>query len=64
MVAGASVRAVAAPGNDTCERVVWDSKEMKGKSARFEMVNGDDGNAYARLGASRFEPAVIITTTF
>jgi putative heme-binding domain-containing protein len=64
MVAGASVREVAAPGNDTCQRVEWDLKELKGKPARLEMVDGDDGNAYAWLGVSRFEPAVISTTTF
>lgn len=64
MVAGASVREVAAPGNDTCQRVEWDLTELKGTSARLEIVDGDDGNAYAWVGVSRIEPSVISTTTF
>lgn len=64
MVGGASVREAAAPGNDTCQRIEWDLRDLSGKSARLEIVDGDDGNAYAWLGVSRIDPAVISTTTF
>jgi putative heme-binding domain-containing protein len=64
VVGGTSVREAAAPGTDVCQRVEWDLTEWKGSTARLEIVDGDDGNAYAWLGVSRIEPAVISTTTF
>ena len=45
--------------NDTAQRVHWDLSAHARKQVRFEIVDNDNGDAYAWLGAGRFEPAII-----
>jgi len=59
---GAEIQRAYPPRNDTAQRVQWDLSAHAGKQVRFEIVdddNNDSGDAYAWLGAGRFEPAVI-----
>lgn len=59
---GAELQRAYPPRNDTAQRVSWDLSAHAGKQVRFEIVdndNNDSGDAYAWLGAGRFEPAVI-----
>jgi len=60
----AALRTTLAPRTDVAQRIEWDLSEIKGKAVRFEIVDGDDGNAYAWLGAGGFEPALIRVETF
>ena len=59
---GAELQRAYPPRNDTAQRVEWKLDDHAGKQVRFELVDNDDndsGDAYAWLGAGRFEPAVI-----
>ena len=48
------------PRNDTASKITWDLKFPAGKEAFLEVIDGDDGNAYAWLSIGRFEPAVVV----
>lgn len=52
------------PRNDIAQRIDWDLSPFQGKPVRLEIVDGDNGNAYAWLAVGRFEPAVLSTSTF
>ncbi|MEQ1748080.1 MAG: c-type cytochrome, partial [Prosthecobacter sp.] len=52
------------PRNDVCQRVELDLAKHVGKAVRLEIVDGDDGKAYAWLGITRIEPAVISVDDF
>ena len=59
---GAELQRAWPPRNDTAQRVSWDLGAHAGKPVRFEIVdndNNDSGDAYAWLGAGRFDPPVI-----
>ncbi len=59
---GAELARAYPPRNDTAQRVSWDLAPHAGKQVRVELVdndNNDSREAYAWLGAGRFEPAVI-----
>ncbi|HUG91620.1 MAG TPA: PVC-type heme-binding CxxCH protein [Planctomycetaceae bacterium] len=47
------------PRNDIAQPVEWDLRAHAGRRAVLELVDGDDGGAYAWLAAGRFEPAVV-----
>ena len=49
----------APPRHDTAQRVEWWLGEYAGRQAYIEVVDGDDGGAYAWLAVGRFEPAVV-----
>lgn len=61
---GQELRQAFPPRNDVAQRIEWDLADLKGKSVRFELVDGDNDTAYAWLAAGKFEPAVISTSTF
>ena len=58
------VRTALAPRNDVCQFVEWDLSDLQGKQVRLEIVDGDNGRAYAWLGLARVEPAVVSIERF
>lgn len=52
------------PRNDVCQRAELDLAKHAGKPVRLEIVDGDDGKAFAWLGVTRIEPAVISVNDF
>ena len=52
------------PRQDSCKLVEWDLSRHAGKQARLEIVDGDDGKAYAWLGITRITPAVVNVEDF
>jgi putative heme-binding domain-containing protein len=52
------------PRNDTCQRIDWDTGKFQGHKARLEIVDGDDGKAFAWLGVTRIEPAIVSVDDF
>jgi putative heme-binding domain-containing protein len=49
----------AAPRNDTAQPITWDLKGYAGKKGYLELVDADNGAAYAWLAAGRFDPEVV-----
>jgi putative heme-binding domain-containing protein len=48
-----------APRKDVAQPVYWDLSKHAGEIGSLELVDGDDGEAYAWLAAGRFNPAVV-----
>jgi putative heme-binding domain-containing protein len=46
------------PRNDVAQKVVWDLSMNAGAKGYLELVDGDNGGAYAWLAVGRFDPAV------
>lgn len=61
---GAVLASAFPPRNDVCQRVELDLAQHVGKAVRLEIVDGDDGKAYAWLGITRIEPALISVDDF
>lgn len=51
---GEVLKQAAAPRNDVAQKVEWDTRAWQGQSAFLELVDGDNGKAYAWLAAGRF----------
>ncbi len=49
------------PRNDTAQKTTWNLQKWAGRKGVLEVVDADAGPAYAWLGVSRFEPAVVAT---
>ena len=47
------------PRNDTARKVTWDLSKHAGKQGVIEIVDANTLDAYAWIGVSRFEPAVV-----
>lgn len=52
------------PRNDICREVTWDLSARKSTPVHLELVDGDQGNAYAWLGVARIAPAVVSVDSF
>ncbi len=52
------------PRSDATHPIEWDLKPHAGKPVRLEIIDGDDGKAYAWLGITRIEPAVVSVNDF
>ncbi|HRH97053.1 MAG TPA: c-type cytochrome, partial [Prosthecobacter sp.] len=52
------------PRDDKARRSEFDLTAYAGKPVRLEIIDGDDGKAYAWLGITRIEPAVISVDDF
>jgi len=52
------------PRNDKAQRTEFDLSKQNGKPVRLEVIDGDDGKAYAWLGITRIEPAVVSVDDF
>ena len=47
------------PRNDVAQKIEWNLAKWSGQRGVIEIVDADTGDAYAWLGAGRFEPAVV-----
>ncbi|WP_395732328.1 PVC-type heme-binding CxxCH protein [Prosthecobacter sp.] len=61
---GATLASLFPPRHNDCRREELDLSAHTGKSVRLEIVDGDDGKAYAWLGITRIEPAVVSVNDF
>jgi len=61
---GIELQRALPPRNDVASRVRWDLTAQAGKPVRFEIVDGDAGDAYAWLAAGAFEPPAITVASF
>jgi len=52
------------PRNDTAQPFSWDLAQHAGKSGYLEIVDGDNGGAFAWLAVGRFDPQVVPLPTF
>lgn len=50
----ALLREAMPPRNDTAQRIEWDLAEFAGKRGYVELLDADEGNAYAWLAVGRF----------
>lgn len=58
-VSGTVLMQQPAPRNDLAQPVTWNLRRWTGQRAFLELVDADDGGAYAWLAAGRFEPPVV-----
>ena len=58
---GALIAEAFAPRHDTAHKIEWDLKAHAnpGAKARIEIVDGDNGSAFAWIAAGRFDPPVV-----
>ena len=49
----------APPRNDVAQKIEWNLTKWSGQRGVIEIVDADTGDAYAWLGAGRFEPTVV-----
>ncbi|WP_395753147.1 PVC-type heme-binding CxxCH protein [Prosthecobacter sp.] len=61
---GVTLASAFPPRSDVCQRTELDLSAHTGKSVRLEIVDGDDGKAYAWIGITRIEPAVVSVNDF
>lgn len=61
---GTVLATVFPPRNDVCQRLEMDLAKHQGKQVRLEIVDGDDGKAYAWLGITRIEPPMVSVDDF
>lgn len=61
---GETLASAFPPRDDVCQRVELDLAKHVGKAVRLEIVDGDDGKAYAWLGITRIEPALVSVNDF
>jgi len=61
---GTELQRALPPRNDASVRIRWDLAAQEGKPVRFEITDGDDGDAYAWLAVGGFKPAVISVESF
>src|SRR5205823_1071006 len=54
-----TIAEAAPPRNDMAQPITWDLAKYAGKRGYIEVIDGDNGDAYAWLAVGRFEPAVI-----
>ncbi|WP_298859375.1 PVC-type heme-binding CxxCH protein, partial [uncultured Gimesia sp.] len=53
------LKRVSAPRNDRAQKVSWELKASAGEQGYLEIVDGDQGKAFAWLAVGRFQPTVI-----
>ncbi|WP_367870834.1 PVC-type heme-binding CxxCH protein [Luteolibacter sp. Populi] len=61
---GAEILRALPPRNDVASRVNWDLSAHQGKPVRFEIADGEEGDAYAWLAAGGFEPPLLSVDSF
>ena len=61
---GTTLASVFPPRHNDCRREELNLSKHAGKAVRIEIVDGDDGKAYAWLGITRIEPAVLSVNDF
>ncbi len=58
---GKTIASAFPPRNDQATEIVWDLAAHTGREAWIELVDGDNGDAYAWLAAGRFDPPLVST---
>jgi putative heme-binding domain-containing protein len=61
---GAALASAFPPRSDVCQHTQLDLSGHSGKLVRLELVDGDDGRAFAWIGITRIEPPVIRVEDF
>ncbi len=61
---GAVLRSTPAPGNDGLQDREWDVADLKGKTVRFQLVDGIADGAFAWFGVERIEAGPEMTVDF
>ncbi|HEY6167824.1 MAG TPA: PVC-type heme-binding CxxCH protein, partial [Verrucomicrobiae bacterium] len=61
---GAMLKQSFPPRSDVCQSVAWDLSAFAGRAVRLEIVDGDDGRAYAWLGVTGIDPPVVSVERF
>jgi putative membrane-bound dehydrogenase-like protein len=61
---GQTLASAFPPRDDKPRRLEFNLSKHIGKHARIEVIDGDDGKAYAWLGITRIEPAVVRVNDF
>jgi putative heme-binding domain-containing protein len=56
---GEAIAETSPPRNDTAQPVAWDLTQYAAKQGYLEVVDGDNGGAYAWLAIGRFDPPVV-----
>ncbi len=59
VASGKLIAEAPVPRNDVAHPVVWELHERAGRKAQIEVVDGDNGSAYAWIAIARIEPAVV-----
>ncbi|MDZ4287094.1 MAG: PVC-type heme-binding CxxCH protein, partial [Prosthecobacter sp.] len=61
---GEVLTSIFPPRSDKCEYSELDLTKFAGRQARLEIVDGDNGRAYAWLGITRIDPPVVSVNDF
>ena len=61
---GNVLRKTPAPGNDALQDREWDVSDLKGRTVRFQLVDGNDDGAFAWLGVEKIEAGPELTVDF
>ena len=61
---GNALRKTPAPGNDALQEREWDVSDLKGRTVRFQVVDGNGDGAYAWLGVEKIEAGPELTIDF
>ncbi len=61
---GKILRQTAAPGNDALQERSWDVGDLKGRTVRFEAVDGDADSAFAWLGVGQIDAGEALKVDF
>ena len=56
---GEAIAQQVPPRNDVAQKIEWNLSKWSGQRGVIEIFDADTGDAYAWLGAGRFEPAVV-----
>ncbi len=61
---GNVLRKTPAPGNDALQDREWDVADLKGRTVRFQLVDGNRDRAFAWLGVEKIEAGPELTVDF
>ncbi len=61
---GAELRKTPAPGTDALATQEWDVKDLKGRTVRIQLVDGNPDGAYAWMGVEKIEAGPELTIDF
>lgn len=61
---GNVLRKTPAPGNDALQECEWDVADLKGRTVRFQVVDGNGDGAFAWLGIEKIEAGPELTIDF
>ena len=59
IITGQVLKQAFAPRNDIAQRIEWDLSDVQGTRVRIEIMDADNGDAYAWLAFGRMQPPVV-----